>query len=161
MASAYVKESDTFSVDRNGTVPKPSQADVSGNKVLQADGNWVENSGGGGGSSTLAGLSDVDTTGVSDGDLLGYDSSAQKWIPQTPSSGNVTDVKVNGTSVVNQGIAEINLTSYQTKTMSSSVTVDGSTKTTVESAISGLADLANALGLTVISGQVYQTVEEE
>ena len=51
MGHEYIKESDTFSTSRNGTVPKPTQQDVTNNKVLRADGSWVAQSGGGGGSS--------------------------------------------------------------------------------------------------------------
>lgn len=41
----------------------------------------------GGGSSTLAGLSDVDVTGVTNGQVLTYDSNSSEWVPTTPSSG--------------------------------------------------------------------------
>ena len=75
MAHEYIKENDTFSTSRNGTVPKPTSEEVSANKVLRADGRWVEQSGG---------------------------------------SSVVSDVEVNGTSVVNeQGVAEIDLTGKQ------------------------------------------------
>lgn len=36
--------------------------------------------GGGGGSSTLSGLSDVDLTNISDGQILIYDATNQKWV---------------------------------------------------------------------------------
>lgn len=39
--------------------------------------------GGGGGSSTLAGLSDVDTSDVSSGDVLAYNGTSQKWKDKT------------------------------------------------------------------------------
>lgn len=39
----------------------------------------IENGGGGGGSSTLSGLSDVDITSASNGQVLTYDSTAEKW----------------------------------------------------------------------------------
>lgn len=108
MAHEYIKESDTFNTSRNGTVPKPTAADVSAGKVLGAGGNWVAGSGGGGGSSTLAGLDDVDTTGVSDGDLLSYDSNANKWVPQTPSNGHnySTSEQVVGTWIDGKPIYE-------------------------------------------------------
>lgn len=48
MAHAYVKENETFNTVRNGVVPKPTQDEISANKVLRADGSWVEQSGGGG-----------------------------------------------------------------------------------------------------------------
>ena len=148
MGHKYVKENETFNTSRNGTVPKPTQADVTNNKILQADGSWVSQSGGGGGSSTLAGLSDVvlsspsdsqilqyDNTSskwinanppassssietltdvnlddLSDGQMLQYDDSSSKWVNVDPPSGggDVTDVEVNGDSVVNEnGVAEI------------------------------------------------------
>lgn len=44
-----VGKSDTFNTARNGVVPKPTQADITNEKVLRADGVWVEQSGGGGG----------------------------------------------------------------------------------------------------------------
>lgn len=44
-----VGKSDTFNTSRNGVVPKPTQADITNEKVLRADGSWVEQSGGGGG----------------------------------------------------------------------------------------------------------------
>ena len=50
MGHKYVKEEDTFSTSQNGTVPKPTAADVNAGKVLGANGQWVTNSGGGGSS---------------------------------------------------------------------------------------------------------------
>ena len=44
-----VGKNDTFNTTRNGVVPKPTQADITNEKVLRADGVWVEQSGGGGG----------------------------------------------------------------------------------------------------------------
>lgn len=51
MSHKYVKEEDTFSTLQNGTVPKPTAQEVSDGKVLSADGTWVPQSGGGGGTS--------------------------------------------------------------------------------------------------------------
>lgn len=79
MGHEYIKESDTFSTNRNGTVPKPSASDVSNNKVLRADGTWTSG-GGGGGSSTLAGLDDVNLSSPSDGQILKYDNANSKWV---------------------------------------------------------------------------------
>lgn len=39
----------------------------------------IEQGGGGGGSSTLSGLSDVTITSASNGDVLTYDSTSEKW----------------------------------------------------------------------------------
>ena len=51
-------------------------------------GVWVEKAGGGGGSGSLAGLSDVDTGGVSDGDALVWDDATSKWVPGASGGGS-------------------------------------------------------------------------
>ena len=108
MAHEYIKESDTFNTSRNGTVPKPTAADISAGKVLGAGGNWVAGGGGGGGSSTLAGLDDTSITSPSDGQLLGYDGNNNKWKNINAPATGVQDVKVDGQSVVDQqGVARI------------------------------------------------------
>ena len=76
MAHEYVKENDTFNTSQNGTVPKPTQAEVKAGKVLKADGTWGE----GGGSSTLADLTDVELSSPSDGQILKYDAENDKWV---------------------------------------------------------------------------------
>lgn len=50
---------------------------------------------------------------------------------------------------------------FQTKTMSESVVVDESTKTTVEGSIGGLADLLNALGLCVRNNKICQKIDAD
>lgn len=63
--------------------------------------NEVSQGGGGGGSSTLAGLTDVAITSVSNGQMLKFDTSSNKWINvNAPSSGTWTDV--TGTLVAGQ-----------------------------------------------------------
>lgn len=64
------------------------------------------NLGGGGGSSSLAGLSDVDLSSPTDGQVLTYDGNNSKWV-NANGSGGVSDVEVNGTSVVVGGVAEV------------------------------------------------------
>lgn len=55
----------------------------------------------GGGASALNDLIDVDTTGVSNNNVLTYSSGQSKWVPLSISpGGNVDDVTVNGTSIV-------------------------------------------------------------
>ena len=65
--------------------------------------------GGGGGSSTFAGLDDVSFSNLQNGQVPKYNSTTQKWENANESGGGtVTDVTVDGTSVVNQqGVAEI------------------------------------------------------
>lgn len=77
MGHLYVKENETFSTSRNGTVPKPTAADVSANKILQADGTWVDNSGSGGGA--LDDLSDVSISSPVAGHSLVYNEDDNEW----------------------------------------------------------------------------------
>lgn len=63
----------------------------------------------GGGAVALDDLTDVDVSSVADGQALVYDETNEKWI--AGEAGQVDDVKVNGTSVVSNKIAEI--TSYK------------------------------------------------
>lgn len=66
--------------------------------------------GGGGGSSTFAGLDDVSFDNIQNGQVPKYNSETQKWenADESGGGGTVTDVTVDGVSVVNgQGVAEI------------------------------------------------------
>lgn len=64
--------------------------------------------GGGGGSSTFAGLDDVSFDNLQNGQVPKYNATTQKWENADESGGTVTDVQVDGVSVVNQqGVAEI------------------------------------------------------
>lgn len=66
--------------------------------------------GGGGGSSTFAELDDVNFSNLQNGQVPKYNSTTQKWenANESGGGGTVTDVTVDGTSVVNpQGVAEI------------------------------------------------------
>ena len=58
------------------------------NGTLTDDGSGVVtlDTGGGGGSATLAGLTDVDVTGVSDQQALVYDNSASEWVAGFPNT---------------------------------------------------------------------------
>lgn len=109
MSHKYVKEEDTFSTSQNGVVPKPTAQEVSDNKYLRADGTWKNPpGGGGGGASEFADLDDVSFSNLQNGQIPKYNSTTQKWENANESGGTVTDVEVNGTSVVNQqGVAEI------------------------------------------------------
>lgn len=69
--------------------------------------------GGGGGSSTFAGLDDVSFSNLQNGQVPKYNSETQKWenADESGGGGTVTDVQVDGTSVVNPqtGVAEITM----------------------------------------------------
>lgn len=66
--------------------------------------------GGGGGASALTDLDDVNISSQTNGQVLKYNSTSQKWenANESGGGGSVTDVQVDGVSVVNgQGVAEI------------------------------------------------------
>lgn len=69
--------------------------------------------GGGGGSSTFAGLDDVNFDNIQNGQVPKYNSTSQKWenADESGGGGTVTDVQVDGVSVVNPqtGVAEIEM----------------------------------------------------
>jgi len=64
----------------SGTVPAPAPGDAAAGKVLGASGLWVvPPAGSGGGSTALAGLSDVSINSPIDNSLLQYKSGDGKW----------------------------------------------------------------------------------
>ena len=85
-----------------GLVPAPASGDNT--KFLRGDGTWQST--GSSNVSVLNDLSDVSTTGATSGQVLTYNGTS--WEGATPSSGTVTDVKVDNVSVVTSGIANIN-----------------------------------------------------
>ena len=70
------------------------------------------NGGGGGGSSTFSGLEDVEFTNLQDGQVPKYNSSTQKWenANESGGGGTVTDVEVDGVSVVDPQTGVANIT---------------------------------------------------
>ena len=78
--------------------------------VQYENGKMRTSEGGGSGSSTFADLEDVSFSNLQDGQVPKYNSSTQKWenANESGGGGTVTDVEVDGVSVVNQqGVAEI------------------------------------------------------
>lgn len=78
--------------------------------VQYKDGKCRTSEGGGGGSSTFAGLDDVNFSNLQNGQVPKYNSTTHKWenANESGGGGTVTDVEVDGVSVVNQqGVAEI------------------------------------------------------
>lgn len=75
--------------------------------VQYKDGKYRTSDEGGGGASVLTDLSDVNVSSPSDGQVLKYDSTTQKWKNENESGGGaVEDVTLDGNSVVNgQGVA--------------------------------------------------------
>lgn len=76
--------------------------DGEGHSLVGSDGIAVV-TGGGGGSSTLAGLSDVDTTGASAGDVLAYNGTSHKWedntLARVATSGSYNDLSNKPTAL--------------------------------------------------------------
>lgn len=73
------------SAGTHGLVPAPSAGDNT--KYLKGDGTWDTPSGGGG-SSTLSGLTDVDLSSPTNGQILKYNSTTQKWENANESGGS-------------------------------------------------------------------------
>lgn len=80
--------------------------------VQYENGKYRTSEGGGGGSSTFANLEDVSFDNLQNGQVPKYNSETQKWenADESGGGGTVTDVQVDGVSVVNQqGVAEIEM----------------------------------------------------
>lgn len=75
-----------------GLVPKPLAGDE--NKVLKGDGTWGDSA------SSISTLTDVNLTNISDGQLLRYNSTSQKWenigIDTTPTQNSTNPVSSGG-----------------------------------------------------------------
>ena len=156
MGHEYIKEQDTFNTSRNGAVPKPSAADVSGNKVLQADGTWVAQSGGGGGTSDYNDLSNKPQ--INGHTLSGNQSAADLGIniPTKTSdlqndSGFITTSATPGL-IKNDGTIDTN-----TYALASSLATVATT--------GDYDDLLNKptipedIGLSIVNGKICQTFE--
>jgi len=78
-----------------GLVPAPAIGDAAAGKVLGAGGTWIVPAGGSGGSTSLAGLTDVSISSPANLSLLQYQSSDGKWHNATLAAlgaGTVTSV---------------------------------------------------------------------
>lgn len=78
--------------------------------VQYENGKYRTSEGGGGGASNFADLDDVSFNNIQNGQVPKYNSTTQKWenANESGGGGTVTDVQVDGVSVVNQqGVAEI------------------------------------------------------
>lgn len=90
----------------NYNLIKPDSSDPFGNFRSDYNDNLDiidANLGGGGGSSSLAGLSDVDLTTPTDGQVLTYDGNNSKWVNANPSGGgdsvSWTQLQASGTQI--------------------------------------------------------------
>ena len=81
------------------------------NMYVKISGAWSEvSTGGGGGSSTLAGLTDVDLTTPTDGQALLYDAQNSKWINGTAGGGSGSSKIYVGTCSTAAGTAQKEIT---------------------------------------------------
>lgn len=86
---------DSGSGGQQGVVPAPAAGDAAAGKVLGASGAWIVPAGGGGGSTSLAGLSDVAISAPANNSLLQYAASDGLWHNRTLATlgaGTVTQV---------------------------------------------------------------------
>lgn len=82
-----------------GLVPPPAAGDAAAGKVLGAGGGWIVPAGGSGGSTSLAGLSDVAIVSPVNLSLLQYSTTDGKWHNQTLATlgaGTVTHIDTGG-----------------------------------------------------------------
>ena len=96
--SSIIRIDSSKNIYLNSTVPTPPIPTTNGTyvlNVLNGASSWV--SGGGGGSATLAGLTDVSLTTPTDGQILVYDSVNSIWVNSNNSGGgsNVPDKPLN------------------------------------------------------------------
>lgn len=101
MGHEYVKEGDTFSTSRNGTVPKPTAQEVSDGKVLGANGQWVAGGGGGGGDSVS--YSQTLQSGTECGKITINSTTTPIYAPTPPSVVN-TNFPNNTSTTEDNGI---------------------------------------------------------
>ena len=103
---------------KNQTV---SNVDTVIGMYFKKDGAWLEISlGGGGGSSTLAGLSDVDLTSPTDGQLLRYNGTSGKW----ENAGIINDTTASASSVYSSNKTDTLLSEKQNATDNSLTTTN-------------------------------------
>ena len=81
---------------------------ASSGEVLKWSGSEWINGTGGGGATTLDGLSDVDTTGVADKQALVYDNSASEWVAGFPGTSGAVSTFLAESSKVNNYVSANN-----------------------------------------------------
>ncbi|MDQ7035573.1 MAG: hypothetical protein Q9P01_12265 [Anaerolineae bacterium] len=96
-----------------GIVPQPLIADK--DKFLKGDGTWADTSSNGN-ATALNDLSDVNIAGATDGDILIYNGTQVRWMPQAPSRGRLELITEDTltTDVANVTISSLSLSNYKT-----------------------------------------------
>ena len=118
----------------------------------------TEELGGGGGSSTLAGLNDVNISSPTDGQALIFDNATQKWVNRAGGGGSSTFAGLNDVSVA--GVANKDIARYNSSTQKWE---KSSALTDLELAVSQIS--ASTLGITnghhILKADGTQMAQEE
>ena len=137
--------------DANGNEILPNDTDSTIDNIKAMFGFWTEfyvtALGTGGQQSVglrLAQLADVNVAGVTNGQVLTYDTTSGKWIASTPQAGTDmatvwANLSANGNQQINASHLTTALTGYATQTWVNSQISDMATKTWVNSQISDMA----------------------
>jgi len=97
-----------FSTSAAGLVPAPTAGDVTADRILQADGTWVDQTGGAGATSTQS-LTDVQNTGATEGQALIYRTN--EYVPETVLSTNLSVTPpAAGSVLISDGTNIVDLT---------------------------------------------------
>ena len=159
-----------------GLVPAPAAGDGAANKFLKANGTWaVPATGSGGGSSSLAGLSDVSIISPVNQSLLQYHSSDGKWhnatLPEL-GAGTVTQVAtgagLSGGPITSTGTVSLASVTSNVMLANTSLDLAPPIPTTLTTALDAMAGSArgsllhrNAVGWQTLppgtSGQYLKT----
>ena len=137
--------------DANGNEVLPNDTTTTIDNIKAMFGFWTDfyiSALGTGGQSTvglrLAQLADVNVAGVTNGQVLTYNSTTGKWVAITPQSGTDmatvwANLAANGNQQINASHLTTALTGYATQTWVNSQISDMATKTWVNSQISDMA----------------------
>ena len=118
----------------------------------------TEELGGGGGSSTLAGLNDVNISSPTDGQALVYDNATQKWVNRAGGGGSSTFAGLNDVNV--QGVQNGDIARYNSTT---NKWTDSSDLTDLELSVSQLqaSVLAITNGHTILDSNGTAMAQED
>lgn len=103
---------DSDFIDTSYLEPNPSETGSVTLNKLKIDNTIYDMPSGGGGSSTLSGLSDVNLISPSDGQVLKYDATNQEWINGTDSGGTTVVANPSGTATDDLTKIQIGSTIY-------------------------------------------------
>jgi hypothetical protein len=124
-----------------GLVPDPG-ATAGTTRFLREDGTWAAPAGGGGGSTTLAALTDVALNSPGNTDVLGYAAATSKWVNKQYRLGS-------GASP--GGVFDVN----RSNTGTGLVTFSNGNRTVTATTSAGSGRIIGAIGAVPLGGKVY------